>query len=123
MVEVAGDPAAGCMPSQASADDTAGYDPIMIDIPVRKGVIVTGRIVDVSTGEPVPGYALASVLMDNPLAKNYPEFGASAWLNMHRSENDGTFRVVTIPGPVILMHVPNTAAELAKFKRAAPDPR
>ncbi|HEY7154360.1 MAG TPA: sigma-70 family RNA polymerase sigma factor [Gemmataceae bacterium] len=104
MLEVASDPSTGYMACQVWADDTFGYDPITVDIRVKKGVIVTGKVIDQSTGKLVPGWAMADVLSDNPFVKEYPKFNSSAWvLGGERTVEDGTFRVVTIPGPVLLM--------------------
>ena len=33
----------------------AGLEPINGDIPVARGIILTGRVLDNSTGKPVPG--------------------------------------------------------------------
>jgi len=130
MVEVWSDPAAGYMPCQVWAADTAGYQPVTADIRVAKGVAVTGRVIDKSTGKSIPGIARVGVLSDNPFVKAYPEFSSSAWM---RTEDlvtaaDGTFRVVTIPGPVLLMggpdyrRLPGGLTEAMKYKPPVPDP-
>jgi RNA polymerase sigma factor (sigma-70 family) len=108
MVEVPSDPATGHMACQARAADTAGYEAITINLAVKKGVVITGRVIDGSTRKAMPGFVMASVLADNPHARNYPEFSSSAWFGSVQTGDDGTFRVVTIPGPVILMGGPDT---------------
>ena len=123
MVEVKSDSATGHMACQGSSDDTPGYDPIVINLQVKKGVIITGRMIDKSTGEPVVGFAMAGVLSDNSFAKEYPSFDSSAWFRLHDTDKDGRFRVVGIPGRVILMGGPNSWDEMKKFKRPVPDPR
>jgi RNA polymerase sigma factor (sigma-70 family) len=103
MVEVSSDAASGHMACQARAVDTPGYTPITIDIAVKKGVVLTGRVLDRETSKSLRGFAMASVLADNPLAKDFPEFDSSAFFHTTKTADDGTFRVVCTPGPVILM--------------------
>src|SRR5262249_13975012 len=57
---------------------------------------------------------------DNPYAKSYPEFRSAASLYSQQTAQDGSFRIVTVPGPVILM---GHANDSLKYKMPAPDPR
>jgi RNA polymerase sigma factor (sigma-70 family) len=122
MLEVAADTKTGYMPCQVWADDTPGYQPLTADLKVKKGVIITGKILDGSTGKPIRGFAMAAVLNDNPFAKNYPSFDNSAWFSSRDSNADGTFRVVAIPGPVLLMGGPRSWPRF-EFKMPQPDPK
>jgi RNA polymerase sigma factor (sigma-70 family) len=123
MLEVSGDTTAGYVPCQVWAADTAGYEPIRTDIAVKKGVIITGKMLDGATGKPVRGHAMAAVLNNNPFVKDYPAFNSSAWFPMQPTGADGFFRVVAIPGPVLLMGGPNDFMTQCKFKPPAPDPK
>ncbi len=123
MLEVAGDSTEGYFPAQVWADDSAGYDPITADISVKKGVIVTGKMIDGSTGKAVPGHVMIAVLNNNPFVKDYPSFGNSAWFPMQRTGADGSFRVVAIPGPVLLMGGADDYMTRSKYKLQAPDPK
>lgn len=128
MVEVASDTATGHMAAQFRAEDTAGYAPIIIDLAVKKGVIVTGRVIDKGTGKPVPARVLADALHANPHVKDYPEYESSAVLLPAQTGSDGTFRVVAFPGPVLLMASPDVNGPdgmLAwfKYKQLAVDPK
>ena len=123
MVEVKSDSATGYMACQGSSDDTPGYDPITINLEVKKGVIITGRMFDKGTGKPVVGFAMAGVLADNPFVKEFPTFDSAHSFRMHETDKEGRFRVVVIPGPVILMGGPNTWEEMKKYKRPVPDPK
>jgi hypothetical protein len=69
-LEVTADEGAGYMPCQLRVADTAGYEPVAADLRVARGVIVTGRVRDKSTGKGVPGVVLVSVLHGNPFAKD-----------------------------------------------------
>jgi hypothetical protein len=123
MLEVPSDPSTGHMACRFRADDTAGYEPITANIQVKKGVIVTGKMVDRASGQPVPGFARAHVLINNPFAKDYPEFYSWSDMEMKETSADGTFRVVTIPGPVLLVGGPAEHAETKKYKPPSPDPK
>jgi RNA polymerase sigma factor (sigma-70 family) len=105
--------------AQLRVVDTAGYEPVTADIGAKKGVLVTGKVIDAATKKPMPGYAKVSVLSDNPFAKDYPEFdlmGAAS----ERTAADGTFRLVTIPGPVLLMGGPSDGR---RYKPLVLDPK
>jgi hypothetical protein len=110
------------MPCQGWADDTTGYAPVTIDLRVRKGVVVTGRIIDKGTGKPVAGWALIGVPAGNTSVKDYPEFNSSAWFPMQQTDDKGRFRVVAIPGPVLLFGQPNNA-DYMKYKPPVADPK
>jgi protocatechuate 3,4-dioxygenase beta subunit len=107
MVEVKSDAASGYLGCQVRAADTPGYQPVTADIRVAKGVVITGRVIDKTIGQPIPGFAMVGVLSDNPFVKEYPEFRSSAWMHQELTGRDGTFRIVTIPGPVLLMGGPD----------------
>jgi hypothetical protein len=127
VLEVKSDPAGGYMACQVRAADTAGYAPVTADVRMVKGVVITGQVIDRSTGRPVPGFALGGVLSDNPFVKEYPEFNSSAWVHTEKTGPDGTFRVVTIPGPVLLMggadgrRLPGGPGKEMKYKPPLPD--
>jgi RNA polymerase sigma factor (sigma-70 family) len=127
MVEVPSDPATGHVARQARAVDTPGYAPITIDVGVKKGVVITGRVIDRATGKGLPGFVMTSVLAGNPLATDYREFDSSAFLASIKTADDGTFRVVALPGPVILMGGvdPRRAGDLAWYRYKGPvaDPK
>jgi hypothetical protein len=107
MLEVRDDPSAGYMGCQVWADDTAGYEPITVDIGVKKGVVITGKVIDKATGKPVPGFAEAAVLRDNPFAPAYRMFNLTGLFRPVQTTEEGVFRVVAIPGPVELMGGPD----------------
>jgi hypothetical protein len=102
MVEVSSDSAAGYMACQVHVADTPGYEPITADIAVKKGVVITGRVLDAVTKKPLPGYAKVDPLSDNPFYAKYPQFDVPASFNMEETGPDHKFRLVTIPGPVLL---------------------
>jgi RNA polymerase sigma factor (sigma-70 family) len=123
MVEIGADTAAGFMPSNVWAADTPGYLPVSADITVKKGVIVKGKMIDGATGKPVQGHAMIAVLINNPFVKEFPSFGSSAWFPMQATGANGSFRVVAIPGHVLLMGGPSDWRTLAQYKVPVADPK
>jgi RNA polymerase sigma factor (sigma-70 family) len=100
-IRVLVDAESGYLPWQATSPDSPGYDPLTIDIKVCKGVTVTGRMIDGATGKSLRGFVRVDALAGNPFAKDYPGFSNTG--SLYPTADDGTFRVVTIPGPVLLM--------------------
>jgi hypothetical protein len=123
MVEVLGDTASGHMACQGWADDSTGYEPITIDLRPKKGVIVTGRMIDEGTGKPVVGFVMIGVPQGNLSVMDYPPFGSAAGFPTHDTDAEGRFRAVAIPGPVLLMGGPNTWEGQGRYKRAGADPK
>ncbi|MFO0807830.1 MAG: sigma-70 family RNA polymerase sigma factor [Gemmataceae bacterium] len=129
MIEVPSDPATGHLPAQVHGGDTPGYGPVVIDVRVKKGIIITGRVIDGGTGRGVPGFVSAEPLHDNPHVKAYPPASSAASFPRGETAVDGSFRVVALPGPVVLAAGPDTsrlpggAAERLKYKPAAADPK
>ncbi len=124
MVEVGSDAAAGYLGRGAWVTDTPGYQPLTADIRVRKGIIVTGRMLDGSTGKPLDGYVSIADLFDNPFVKEYSDSSFHSvliWALDFRDTADGTFRAVTLPGPVLLMGKPRIDRSL--YKSQVPDPK
>jgi RNA polymerase sigma factor (sigma-70 family) len=128
MVEIAGDTETAYMPCQVRTADTVGYEPVVADLRLVKGVVITGRVLDRSTGKGVPGMVMAAVLQDNPYAKDYGMFDSASTFPMRDTTDDGKFRVVAIPGPVILMggpdgrRLPAGWEVMHRYKQAVPDP-
>ncbi|HTU91599.1 MAG TPA: carboxypeptidase-like regulatory domain-containing protein, partial [Gemmataceae bacterium] len=124
MLEVEDDPSAGYVACRAWAEDTAGYDPITADIRVKKGVIVTGKVIDGATGKLIPGFAQADVLYDNPFIKqyDYTHYRGITGNPGYAVAEDGSFRLVTLPGPVVLMGGPLDRLDGAKYRGRVTDP-
>jgi RNA polymerase sigma factor (sigma-70 family) len=132
LLQVMKDPATGYPDKTILAEDAIGYQPLTVDITVKKGVIVTGRIIDKSTGKPLPGSVETVILNGNPFAKDYlteEEYGLITEEDFSQTRDDGTFRELVIPGPVLLIgHVdlsrlPGGEVEGLGFKDPLPDPK
>jgi hypothetical protein len=125
MVECPPDPKAGLLQCQAFAEDTVGYEPITLDLKCAQGVVVTGTIKDKVTGAPIISVFTVVVLAKNPFVKDYPPFTRSAYGNFeeHFTDKNGRFRLVTIPGPVLLMARPTKSEFRQAYKPVKADPK
>ncbi|HEY7154359.1 MAG TPA: sigma-70 family RNA polymerase sigma factor [Gemmataceae bacterium] len=120
---VPSDPLTGYIGYQIKAEDTPGYQPVAADITVKKGVIITGKMIDRATGKPVDGHMTFDALRDNPFVKEYPGFDSTSWYSVGATDANGVFRIVTIPGPVLLMGGPSFHTPEFKYKRSVVDPK
>jgi RNA polymerase sigma factor (sigma-70 family) len=101
------DAGAGYLARVVRMVDAAGYTPVTADIRVVKGVILKGKVLETSTGKGLPGQVLVDVLAKNPFVNDYPPFDNANLPDRATTAEDGSFRMVTIPGPVILVGSPD----------------
>jgi hypothetical protein len=111
--------------------DTSDYDAVTADIAVPRiqqtTTVVTGRLIDSATGKGIRGTVQLGFLPGSALARAHPDLQETASVD---TAEDGTFRVVTIPGPVLLMggveneEMPGgQLLRSFKYKSARPDPK
>jgi RNA polymerase sigma factor (sigma-70 family) len=119
-VDVDSDLELGYVQATGKAADTRGYEPVTIEVAVKKGVIITGRAIDKATGKGVRGGVAVAPLFDNPFVKDYPAFDISMNYGLGSApfDSDGTFRIVSLPGPVLLMGSPQ---ERYRYQLLVPD--
>lgn len=82
---------------------TVSLETLQANIELRKGVVLTGRIVEAQTGVPVRGGIRFIPLPEN---KFFAEPGYDSYRRdrvMNSNEPDGSFRLVTVPGPGVLV--------------------
>jgi RNA polymerase sigma factor (sigma-70 family) len=112
----------------ARIDDTEGLAPIRHDIQMTRGVVVAGRLIDRTTGKGVRGSIRLAPLADNKYFGTKPAYnGYSSERFSHQADNDGKFRVVTIPGTSVIMAQANAGESVGgkpinPFLRSIPDP-
>jgi hypothetical protein len=127
-LEVPSDVQTGFLPAQVRTADKPGHEPIIADIGTKKGIVITGRVLDAASGKSLPATVDVHVLADNPFVDNYPEFLSSGASSRQETDAKGVFRIVTIPGPVVLSGISDTTrmseGRLAgfKYKPATADP-
>jgi RNA polymerase sigma factor (sigma-70 family) len=80
---------------RADVPDSHGLDPVTVDVELKRGAWVEGRLTDKVTGKPVPGEVQYLALKSNPNLRDYPD----ALPGEIATTEDGSYRVVGLPGP------------------------
>jgi RNA polymerase sigma factor (sigma-70 family) len=83
------------LPSYRDVSDTPGFEPAMIDLSLKRGVWVSGRVIDKATDKPVRAGITYYCFVDNPNSADIPH---PAGVPSHFTQKDGSFRFVTVPG-------------------------
>jgi protocatechuate 3,4-dioxygenase beta subunit len=90
---------------QLVVEDTPGFGPVTAGVPVRRGVVLSGRVTD-PAGRPVRGWMFYFPDHDNPNLKDYPGYAdqgsALQRTPWGRLDADGRYRVLAVPGPATL---------------------
>lgn len=92
---------------EVKVPDPVGLEPIALDIELHHGVLISGRVTDRSTGEPVPAVRIHYFpYRTNEHAQAIPEFGGnlSSFGDQMRyqTDRDGRYQIVALPGPAVL---------------------
>jgi RNA polymerase sigma factor (sigma-70 family) len=80
--------------------DTPGLDPVTADLALKRGVWISGRVLDKITRQPVHAQVQYVVFNDNPHLKEAQ--GLSVDIYLESRVEDGTFRVAALPGRGLL---------------------
>lgn len=90
---------------QFTVPSAVNAEQVHFDLPLKRGVIITGRVSDKETGRPVHGRIVYLPYPSNPHAKDLPQFKS---YNLHGPEDrfitdeHGHFQVVGLPGAGIV---------------------
>ena len=92
---------------EAAVPDAPGLEPAHVDVELHRGVVITGRVTDALTGEPVPMARLLYLpFLSNEYARALPEFeGGHAhpgYDGRYQAAADGSYRLVGLPGRAIV---------------------
>ncbi len=82
--------------------DTLGLGPVPLDIGLKRGIVIEGRVTDKRSGEPLKAFVEYHAYDDNPAVDEAPGFRAARVRHQYQTEPDGTFRVVGLPGRGLL---------------------
>src|SRR5262249_26966295 len=87
----------------ADVPDSPGLDPVTVDFELKRGVWIEGKLTDKATGKPAQGYVEYFALHDNPNLRDFPGFeGTRASYTSTLTKEDGSYRVVGLPGPGLI---------------------
>jgi RNA polymerase sigma factor (sigma-70 family) len=90
------------LPVHAEVPVGPGFDPVTIDFDLKRGVWIEGKVTDKQTGKPVRATVEYFSLYENPNLQDYPGFDGTIALDGTRlkaTKEDGSYRVVGLPGP------------------------
>jgi beta-lactamase regulating signal transducer with metallopeptidase domain len=91
---------------EVKVPDTEGLGPITVDVDLHRGVWITGRVTEKTTGRPVRARLYYLPFRSNAFAKATPEFGenfnADGDQSRYESRGDGSYRLVGLPGRAIV---------------------
>ncbi|HEV3255971.1 MAG TPA: sigma-70 family RNA polymerase sigma factor [Gemmataceae bacterium] len=79
--------------------DSPGLDPATVDFELKRGVWIEGKITDKVTGKPLQAAVEYFSLYSNPNLRDYPGFDSAVVFRSVGTKEDGSYRVVGIPGP------------------------
>jgi RNA polymerase sigma factor (sigma-70 family) len=81
--------------------DSTGLEPVMVDIELKRGVWIEGKLTDKVTGKPVHGSVEYFALYSNPHRRDYPGFDGTILMGelVVGAKADGSYRIVGLPGP------------------------
>jgi hypothetical protein len=87
-------------PSGKNVPDSPGLDPVTVDFELKRGVWVEGKVTDKATGKPLQARVEYFALYSNPNLRDYAGFDAAFISRSARNvKEDGSYRVVGLPGP------------------------
>jgi hypothetical protein len=73
-------------------------DAISLDIGLKRGIVIQGRVTDKATGKPLKAYVAYSAYNDNTYLSEAPGFRDARVWGRYETAPDGSFRVVGLPG-------------------------
>jgi protocatechuate 3,4-dioxygenase beta subunit len=92
------------LPVHADVPPAVGRAAVTVDLALKRGVWIEGRVTDKATGQPVRAQVEYFALDDNPHLRDCPGFeGTLVTADVpSTTKEDGTFRVVGLPGPGVV---------------------
>ncbi len=92
---------------EAPVGDPPGIGPVPVEIELHRGIMITGKITDKSTGKPVAGARLHYLpFLENAFVQAFPEFdkdeNVDGFQTRYTTGADGTYKLVGMPGHAIV---------------------
>lgn len=86
---------------EVDVPDSPGLDAVTVDVDLKRGVWIEGKITDQVTGKPLPGRVLYRAGDGNLNLGGY--LGFHGGLPGAATAKDGTYRIVGLPGPGLIL--------------------
>jgi RNA polymerase sigma factor (sigma-70 family) len=83
--------------TKSNVADTPGFEPVVLDFELERGIEIRGAVLDKVTGKPVAGTVTYLAFADNPNLKRFSGLGPGG-----NVREDGSFSFTAIPGPGVL---------------------
>jgi protocatechuate 3,4-dioxygenase beta subunit len=84
--------------ARVEVPDSPGLGPVSLDIGLNRGVVIEGRVIDKTNGEPLKAYVAYNAYEDNPYLSEAPGFSSARVWGQYQTEPDGSFQVIGLPG-------------------------
>ena len=84
----------------ALVPNSPGLEPVTVDFELKRGIWIEGKVTEKVTGKPVAAYVDYFALDNNPHVRDHPGFDGTippTW--GIATKEDGSYRVVGLPGP------------------------
>ncbi len=86
--------------------DTPGFEPLVVDFELERGIEIRGRVINKATGEPIRANVQYRASADNPRLKgitaDLKQDSRPSLDGRNSTADDGTFFVIGLPGPGML---------------------
>jgi RNA polymerase sigma factor (sigma-70 family) len=111
----------------ATAESNSAFAPKTLDVELRHGIVVEGRITDKDTGKPVRAHVFYAPLEGNDFTEKTPGYGWLPWGasptdDTARTDEDGRYHLVVLPGPGLL-HIQAWDLNPTVYPRTRLDPK
>lgn len=94
---------------EVDVPDPPGVAPVSVEVALPRGIWIEGMLTEQATGKPVPGARLHYMpFLENRFAQAHPAFDEhgnsdnSDIQDRYQTKNDGTFRLVGLPGRAVV---------------------
>jgi RNA polymerase sigma factor (sigma-70 family) len=81
--------------------DSPGLDPVTVDVELKRGVWIEGKLTDKASGKPLKGAVEYFSMYSNPNLADYPGLDFARH-SIVAAKEDGSYRVAGLPGPGVL---------------------
>ncbi len=87
------------LPIYASVPESPGLDAVEVDIELKTGVWIQGRMTDKATGKSIKGIVEYFASAKNPNLRDHPGYDGVVMMGSRQTGEDGSYRLLGLPGP------------------------